>query len=644
MSLPNNKNRLNTLLFTLKTWLIALSIVTFSPGSLAQTQDSINLAQQMYVAYYGRPGDPGGITWWATQFDESASLDAALSAFGDSQEFGDNFGELSNEELVNGLFLQMYNRDADSAGLAFYVGRLESGAATLASIAKQIADGSQENDLTALNNKISVANTFTNRVESEAIDYVGSDIPDAQALIADITFSAVSLAAGESAVGQWAEGKSIIQSTIALGVSVLDQMQENAIQSEIISLDLNEDGFNDLVFHGTSHQPFYVGNKIIALVNNKDGTFDDQTEQYFPGYDESDWTWVSRVFFADINNDGRLDMSHYSDGLRGPPPFIRQDDGSFKALESPALDGNVSSLLPMDIDKDGDIDFVSMRIAWDPAFDEDNVHLFRLIENTTTANGELTFVSHPEVLNDNVLAGEEYFLLVRMPLLVDINNDGFQDIVYQGPHYKDGWTGEEKPVIVFMNTGNNTFEEKADEVFSGNIPYFVHNAEIAAADIDGSGNQSIVMANTGFDTSPYIGEPNAVLKNNGNGTLETDLGTFDTHNYLGFSHSMTIGDIDNDGDEDIIYVGGGQDVPFFNEDVRILKNDGAGNFTNQFFVMEGPFGEQGAGGRGFTTCLIADLNNDDFPELVLGSASPGTETLILWNDGTGQYSTEKFQY
>mgnify|MGYP000709865724 CR=1 FL=1 len=182
----------------------------------AQTQESVNLAQQMFVAYYGRPGDPGGLNYWAGQFDESSNLDAVLFAFGDSQEYRDGFGALSSEQLVNGLFLQMFNRDSDPGGLAFYVGRLESGEATLASIAKQIADGSVDNDLSTLDNKITVANGFSSRVEEENINYVGSDIPAAQDLISSVTSAADAITQGAAAVADWVQFKNSVSVSVPL--------------------------------------------------------------------------------------------------------------------------------------------------------------------------------------------------------------------------------------------------------------------------------------------------------------------------------------------------------------------------------------------------------------------------------------------
>ena len=102
------------------------------------TQESLDMAQQFYVAYYGRPADPDGLEYWADKFDESDDLELALSAFGASDEFTENFGDMTNEELVNNLYQQMFGRDAEQDGINFYAGLLESGEATLASLAKKL--------------------------------------------------------------------------------------------------------------------------------------------------------------------------------------------------------------------------------------------------------------------------------------------------------------------------------------------------------------------------------------------------------------------------------------------------------------------------------------------------------------------------
>ena len=178
----------------------------FVSNVFAQSTESINLAQQMYVAYYGRPGDPGGVNYWADQFDKSPSLEAVLSAFGNSQEYTDNFGSLTNEQLVEGLFKQMFNRNSDPAGLAFYVGRLGSGEATLASIAKQIADGVSGADKTVLDNKVEIANEFSYLIETEGLSYDSGDIPATQALVSSVDSSTASMSDGFEAVDHWRTG------------------------------------------------------------------------------------------------------------------------------------------------------------------------------------------------------------------------------------------------------------------------------------------------------------------------------------------------------------------------------------------------------------------------------------------------------
>jgi len=172
----------------------------------AQTQNSVNLAQQMFVSYYGRPGDPEGVNYWASQFDESTDLNKVLSSFGNSPEYYDNFGPLNHEQLVNGLFQQMFNRDSDPEGLAFYVGRLSSGRATLASIAKQIADGTLGSDDITFTNKVETAKTFTHLIEANGLSYDSDDITAARAVVSSVTFSEQSKNLGSELIEQWRSG------------------------------------------------------------------------------------------------------------------------------------------------------------------------------------------------------------------------------------------------------------------------------------------------------------------------------------------------------------------------------------------------------------------------------------------------------
>ncbi|MFG6176674.1 DUF4214 domain-containing protein [Halomonas sp. THAF12] len=138
------------------------------------TQASLDLVQKLYVAYYGRPADAAGQTYWAEQID-SKGADAVINDFGNSAEYEARFGDLSNEELVNNLYQQLFGRDAEQAGLDYYVGELEAGDTTLAAIALEVLNGAQNEDADAVNNKVEAAQAFTDAAGS---DYAGDDAAD----------------------------------------------------------------------------------------------------------------------------------------------------------------------------------------------------------------------------------------------------------------------------------------------------------------------------------------------------------------------------------------------------------------------------------------------------------------------------------
>jgi hypothetical protein len=146
-------------------------------------QAILDQIQQMYIAYYGRPADVGGLNNWAQHLvDNNGDASAIIDAFGKSPEYTDRFGDLSNEELVNNLYQQLFNRDADPVGLELYTGLLASGEQTLGSIALTImANASGDTDPVIVANKLAVANAFTAELkanEAAANAYVGNDAAD----------------------------------------------------------------------------------------------------------------------------------------------------------------------------------------------------------------------------------------------------------------------------------------------------------------------------------------------------------------------------------------------------------------------------------------------------------------------------------
>jgi len=143
--------------------------------------------QLIYVAYYGRPGDPGGVEYWAGKLDDNGgNLDQIINQFGNSEEFNQRFGGLSNSELISNLYQQMFNRSPDINGEGFSYWENQLASISLASIATRIADGAQNEDLTTLKNKISVAARIAESVEANSKTFGTNDIPGLRDLLSSV--------------------------------------------------------------------------------------------------------------------------------------------------------------------------------------------------------------------------------------------------------------------------------------------------------------------------------------------------------------------------------------------------------------------------------------------------------------------------
>jgi hypothetical protein len=129
--------------------------------------------QESYVAYYGRPADPGGLAYWADRMDrEGGSLESIIAAFGTSDEFNRRYGALGLVDLVTRIYQQTLGRDPEPGGLAYYVDKLRDGGRTLQSITLDVLKGATGDDALTVANRLDVANHYTGKV-ARGCDYAG---------------------------------------------------------------------------------------------------------------------------------------------------------------------------------------------------------------------------------------------------------------------------------------------------------------------------------------------------------------------------------------------------------------------------------------------------------------------------------------
>ena len=128
--------------------------------------------QQLYVAYFARPADPVGLNFYiasaasstAAGTSDATILDSISTTFASSAEYTANFTGMSNAQIVNQVYQNLFSHAADATGLLYWAGKLTSGALTVSNIVRAIstsAVGAANVDGVAFNSKVSAAESFT---------------------------------------------------------------------------------------------------------------------------------------------------------------------------------------------------------------------------------------------------------------------------------------------------------------------------------------------------------------------------------------------------------------------------------------------------------------------------------------------------
>src|ERR1700754_2577127 len=109
--------------------------------------------QGIYVALFGRPADPAGLAFYNQVTDNGADL-SKIGDLTSSAEYLSRLEGKSASGIVETIFENLFNREADEAGLNYWADRLESKSVSINDVAIAILDGAQGDDSKTVDAKI----------------------------------------------------------------------------------------------------------------------------------------------------------------------------------------------------------------------------------------------------------------------------------------------------------------------------------------------------------------------------------------------------------------------------------------------------------------------------------------------------------
>ena len=131
--------------------------------------DYINEVQKLYVAYFSRPADPAGLTFWANNLATNPNgYQEIAQAFSTSAEYQATYGGQDNRAVVAEVYENLFGRPGEAAGIDFWTNALNNGSLNIGNVVTGVAAGAQGDDRIAFNAKVGVSTNFTARIDTDA--------------------------------------------------------------------------------------------------------------------------------------------------------------------------------------------------------------------------------------------------------------------------------------------------------------------------------------------------------------------------------------------------------------------------------------------------------------------------------------------
>jgi hypothetical protein len=366
--------------------------------------------------------------------------------------------------------------------------------------------------------------------------------------------------------------------------------------------------------------------------------FSDVTETNLPISTISSFSMDVEV--ADFDNDGDIDVI-IANEFRSNIFLLNDGTGKFtdeSDTRLPRTTRDSEDIAVDDFDNDGDLDIVI--VSEDDQTNEMYLNngngFFTDVSSRIIVGGTSNAVAIADLNDDGFTdlvignAGQNTILInngsgffanetsTRLPSILDVTQDlEFGDV--DGDDDLDLLVGNEDSNRLLMNNGIGVFVDQSQE----RIPLRVTNEETREADfgdVDGDGDLDIIFGNVNaFVTN--ADPQNRLLINEGTGYY-LDQTVSRIPQIANRSFDVDFIDIDSDGDLDILSCDS-QLGNNFTEPFRVFLNDGFGNFSNQTSDIF----PNGIVGSGFDA-EAADFNNDGKLDLYLASRGSADKLLF----------------
>lgn len=359
---------------------------------------------------------------------------------------------------------------------------------------------------------------------------------------------------------------------------------------DIAWADYNNDGYLDFAIMGVSGTGYFGG--IYTGAGN--GTFQLLANHNMPKMRTGDIDW------GDFDNDGDLDLAMIGETDATPweiTVILRNNLTSFERyFTTEGSEGG--SLTWFDYDNDGDLDLYQVGTFFD-----------NLYPNSVFINADGQFST------GNVFHVRGYYSELGIDHTVcvatDFDNDGDQDIFSSGKYAHGVWN----EASLLVNSGVMNIENTAQYRFSYH-DIAIRTGSVNQGDFNKDGMMDYFLTGNSSSINSQNTPFSQLLFGTGDGNFSRRGKLLDVYN-----SSSDVGDIDNDGDLDIIVSGQASEGAL----TRIYLNNGSGNF--------GDAGIKDLVGLSFCSVTLADYDNDgDLDIFMTGKDQSKVKTTKLYRN------------